>query len=340
MGLDVDGSLPVLPPKLVDSQRGINVSFKRVASRTASSYGSTALDVAVASELQALGKIVFALVGTIGERETVSVPLTRVGEFEQLQFDPSQSDLVVFSDSTLSLRQLDGIDELWRSVETIAGSSEIELGGDSAENFDAAFTLLQEEAGRPVDIDAVVEAGPSILTEVLARVDEQVAAFKSSLDAYQQPDDADALSELLRISYNFADGAKSLLNARRGVVGSEARPVLADRSRAIPACRAIRRIAVLPRRRGEAFDRPISSCDRGRSQPRVPRPVRVRHYHSRCASPGMHSGRRSCGSSASTRVVGSPRLSTRTESWSTCSKTSLVRRSDRCPWGSGRRTTR
>lgn len=225
LGLDVDGSQPALPPKVVESQRGINVSFKRVALRTATSYPSTPLGAAVVSELQALGKIVFALVGTIGERETVSVPLAHVGEFEHLRFDPSQPELVVFSDSSLSLRRLDGIDELWRSVETIAQSSEIELGSEAAESFDAAFTLLQEEAGRPVDIETVVEAGPSILTEVLARVDEQVAAFKTSLDGYQQhPDDADALSELLRISYNFADGAKSLLTLVVGL--SDLKPVL------------------------------------------------------------------------------------------------------------------
>ena len=225
LGLDVEGSLPGLPPKVVDSQRGINVSFKRVASRTATSYESTPLVVAVESELQALGKIVFALVGTIGERETVSVPLARVGEFEHLRFDPSQSELVIFSDLSLSLRQLDGIDELWRSVEALARSSEVELGVEAAENFDAAFTLLQEESGRPVDIEAVAPAGPSILTEVLGRVDEQVAAFKASLDTYQQhPDDADSLSELLRISYNFADGAKSLLTLVVGL--SDLKPIL------------------------------------------------------------------------------------------------------------------
>lgn len=225
LGLEVDGSSLALPPKVIDSHRGINVSFKRVASRTAMSYPSTALDAAVTSQLGALGKIVFALVGTIGERETVSVPLARVGEFEHLQFDPSQPELVVFSYSTLSLRHLDGIDELWGSVEKLAESSEIELGANAAENFDAAFTSLQEEAGRPVDIETVAEVGPSILTEVLGRVDEQVTAFKASLDSYQQhPDDADALSELLRISYNFADGAKSLLTLTVGV--SDLKPIL------------------------------------------------------------------------------------------------------------------
>ncbi len=225
LAIEADGSGLSLPPKVVESERGINVSFKRVASRTTASYSSRTIDAAVASELKDLGRIVFALVGTIGERETVSVPLARVGELEQLTFDPSQADLVAFERVSLSIRKLDGIDELWRSVEGLAAAAEMELGPDAAESFDAAFTSLQEEAGRPVDIDSVAEQGPSILTEVLARVDEQVGAFKMSLDAYQaNGEDGDALSELLRISYNFADGAKSLLTLVVGL--SDLKPLL------------------------------------------------------------------------------------------------------------------
>jgi hypothetical protein len=146
--LEADGSGLSFPPKVIDSERGINANFKRVASRTAAAYPSRTLDAAVAGELQDLERIVFALVGTIGERETVSVPLARMGELQHLTFDPSQTELVAVDNLTLSVRKLDGIDELWRSVEALAASSEMELGPDAAESFDAAFTVLREEVGR------------------------------------------------------------------------------------------------------------------------------------------------------------------------------------------------
>jgi hypothetical protein len=225
IGLRVDGGDPLLPPCVVTSRRGINMSLKRVASRTASSYSTSALEDAVGEGLDGLGKIVFALVGTVGERETAQVATAGIGEFDHLRFDPTQAQPVFFDGPTLSIRQLDGVDELWAEVERLAANDEVELGADAAASSDAAFMALQEEAGRPVDINAVIEDGPSILTEVLARVDDQVAGFKSALEGHQRdPDDNEVLSELLRISYNFADGVKPLLRLTVGL--SDLKPIL------------------------------------------------------------------------------------------------------------------
>jgi hypothetical protein len=125
----------------------------------------------------------------------------------------------------LSLGRLDGLDELWIDFLRVAAEQEVDVGAEAAEHFEVAFTSLQEEAARPVDIEAVTENGPSILSEVLARIDDQVAAFTSSLESYQQhPDNTDALSEILRISYNFADGAKSLITLVVGL--SDLKPIL------------------------------------------------------------------------------------------------------------------
>ncbi len=224
LGVPMDGVRPLLPPTVLSSERAVNASFKRVASRSVPSYLSTSLIDAVEPELQNLGKIVFALVGAIGERQPVTVPLASVGGCERLRFDPSQDRPVVFDGTTLSVRQLDEIDELWTAAEGLAKEQGFEFEADAAEAFDKAFTMLQEEAGRPIDIEVVTKEGPSVLTEVLARIDEQTAAYKTSLDRYKLQHDPEALGEILRISYNFADGAKLMLTLIVGL--SDLKPLL------------------------------------------------------------------------------------------------------------------
>lgn len=224
LGLDVVEDRVSVSPRVVTSRRNINVSFKRVSARTAPDYPTTDLKKAVEKELGNLGEIVFALVGTVGERETVTVPLRSVAAFQDLRFDPAQTELVVFDDSTLSVRQLDAIDELWDAVMDRAEAEDIDLGADAAAGFDGAFTELQEEAGQPVHIGAVNKDGPSILTEVLSRVDEQIVSFRAALDEHVSDPSSDAFSEVLRIAYNFADGARALLTLVVGL--SDLKPIL------------------------------------------------------------------------------------------------------------------
>ena len=138
LGLDVSDDGVSLPPKIVASRSNINVSFKRAAARTASTYVSTDLKTAVEREIENLGEIVFALAGTVGDREAVTVPLSSVAEFEALRFDPTQTEPVVFDESTLSFRQLEEIDELWTAVLQRAESEGINLGVDAASGFDKA----------------------------------------------------------------------------------------------------------------------------------------------------------------------------------------------------------
>lgn len=224
LGVGVGESGVSLPPKVVTSKSNINASFKRVAARTAPKYPSIDLTSAVADEVQNLGEIVFALVGAVGERETVAVPIGSVARFENLRFDPSQSALVVFEESLLSVRQLDEIDQLWGAALQLAEAEGIEFGADAAAGFENALTALQEEAGQPVQIGTVSKEGPSILTEVLSRVDEQTVSFKAALDSYTSGSSPDTLSEVLRIAYNFADGARALLTLVVGL--SDLKPVL------------------------------------------------------------------------------------------------------------------
>ena len=50
----------------------------------------------------------------------------------------------------------------------------------------------------------------SILSEVIAGFDDQVAAYNEALTTYlQDPDDIEAMNEVMRIAYNFSDGLRN-----------------------------------------------------------------------------------------------------------------------------------
>jgi hypothetical protein len=80
-------------------------------------------------------------------------------------------------------------------------------------------------ACRPVEIDRVDADGPSILGEVVDRVGRQISAYRHALNYYtSNKGDAESFNELLRIAYNFADGAQELMHLAVGV--SDMKPLL------------------------------------------------------------------------------------------------------------------
>jgi hypothetical protein len=202
----------------------INVRFRRVPARRVAEYEIVDLAASVEAELGRLGVIVLALVGRIGEDEPATVPL-RTPEMDSLRYAPQQEGVAIFDGRTISVNRLDDIDVVWRAVEIEAERVGIETSDSVVESFEDALAALLEEAGRPVNIDDVAIEGPSILGDVVARLDEQIVAYEKALAGHVEVmDDPDALSELLRIAYNFADGLKALTTLLVGV--SDLKPLM------------------------------------------------------------------------------------------------------------------
>lgn len=209
LGIEIGGeSEPVLPP-VVTSAR-MNAQFRRIPAQRAVEQPRESLSASVAAELDRLGAVVFALVGRIGDDQPVAVPLAE-GAFDELRYEPTQAELVRLTETSITVNRLDDVDVLWNALGDAAVDAEIEVSA-LAERFEEAVADLSEEAGRPVDINDVRADGTSILGDVIKRLDEQVDGYRRVLDEHlARPDDAEALNELLRISYNFADGARALI---------------------------------------------------------------------------------------------------------------------------------
>ncbi|MHB1802573.1 MAG: hypothetical protein ACYCU5_13115 [Actinomycetes bacterium] len=226
LGIEVgDGLNFTLPPVVVMANSRINSQFKRLAARERPKYEIAVLDTALNEQLPGLGSIVFSLAGRIGEPEAAQVPLAKVPGLDLLMYVPGQSSPAVVSGSVVMLGTVADLDGSWAAVQdAVAGTDGIDAGA-LGEAFEAAFHALQEASTRPVDPADVTEDAPSILSNVLERMEEQVKAFSTSLDQHQRsPDNNDVYNELLRVAYNFADGARAFLRLMVGVC--DLKPVL------------------------------------------------------------------------------------------------------------------
>jgi hypothetical protein len=203
---------------------GLNSQFKLVPSAAAATYQLSALRVAVEEQRKRLGVIVFSLVGKVGSDEPASASFPSGQHLRELVFDPTQTGVASISGVIATINRLDDIDVVWQALETAASDGNHPLGsvGDS---FETTFSALQENAGLPVDIDEVKHDTDSILSHIVTRLEEQIAFYKVALDRHNKDHtDGEALNEVLRIAYNFADGASTLLKLVVGV--SDTKPLL------------------------------------------------------------------------------------------------------------------
>lgn len=200
---------PCLPPTVVRASR-FNAQFKRVPGQRANEVVFKDLDSAVDAECARLGVIVFSLVGRIGSDEPAEVPLGAPG-WQTLAYAPDEKAAAVASDGTITLNRLNDIDAAWSAVKSALEANGHE-SGSLAEHFEPAFHNLQEASELPVDLVDIAADAPSILSKISERIDSQVTAYGDALTGHRHnPDDQETYNELLRVAYNFADGARALI---------------------------------------------------------------------------------------------------------------------------------
>jgi hypothetical protein len=218
--LDTDGE-----PAILQVDGRINSTFKRIPQRQIGKFRMFDLRSSIAEEMGQLGTIVFSLVGRIGDDQPASVTLPGDTGFSTLQYQPGQDEVAKISSSRVLVNRLDDIDVVWQAVARRLENLDTGNTGELAECFEKSFGDLRETAGRPIDLEDITPDAPSILSEVVAGVTQQVSAYNDALTSHlDDPDNLEALNEVMRIAYNFADGAKALISLVIGL--SDIKPLL------------------------------------------------------------------------------------------------------------------
>lgn len=201
-----------------------NNPFNRISRKNIDKHSISSLQGSIAEEMEDLGVIIFSLVGNIAQDRGASIALTGDSDFSELRYEPSQARIVELRNQTIFINRLDDIDLAWRAIDRACADAAIN-SAKLAETFEERFGALNEAAGRPIETDTIDANAPSLLGEVVDGIHAQVSSYDSALTTHlADPDDVDALNEVMRIAYNFADGAKSLVSLFVGV--SDLKPLI------------------------------------------------------------------------------------------------------------------
>jgi 2-methylaconitate cis-trans-isomerase PrpF len=133
-----------------------------------------------------LGTIVFAIAGQIGDDLPVSISFPETADFTTFQYFPTQQELLTIQDGTISINRIDDIDIVWRAIEAGVRQMGITDVSQLSKHFQKSFEELCEEAARPVYLNNVRDEGPSILTEIIERLGEQIERYRDALNAYME----------------------------------------------------------------------------------------------------------------------------------------------------------
>ena len=218
LGIRIDDSGEfIVSPIVVTTKNRINSQFKRISQKMIAGYEVTDLRTGISDQLLGLGSILFSLVGRIGDPEAAEVALAGVSWAQVLRYSPNQTSAVELLDGVIVLGDISSLDVTWTAVQAMASDHGLDTGALS-DVFETMFHALEEAVACPVDLTDIAEEAPSILGEVFFRIQQQVNAFSEALVSHRdKPDDIEAYNELLRLAYNFADGARGFLNLMVGI---------------------------------------------------------------------------------------------------------------------------
>jgi hypothetical protein len=197
-----------------------NADFKRWPKQAKNFPGETVLREALSDQLVRMGDLVFMLLGILHEIQC-AVPL-RHSLISQLCFDPSLSSVVevrIGPPVSAVTGTLDDPERVWagltEAAQRVGAVGPEETLPDNLEApFADAFERLQSEAHLVATLprgEHNAEPAETLLGRMLAAVKTQVSAYETALARINDPEQAEARNEVLRIAYNFASEADKLL---------------------------------------------------------------------------------------------------------------------------------
>lgn len=172
---------------------------------------------ALERQLEGLGKLVFLLIGKVEQDVQVSQEMT-CGPFTRLTLDPRSPSPVAASDTTLIINAVGDPEQMWGEIEElvrIERGENVSLGEKDYASFLKALEAVSDQAsarltlplpgqepGDDTFLDRIAEAlGKEAFTYA-----DAVRALRNGLTQREK------YTEVLRIAYNFATEALTLIN--------------------------------------------------------------------------------------------------------------------------------
>ncbi len=189
-----------------------NVDFRRFHGKQGDIPALESIDVAIESQLDNIGNIVFGLIGCVDDSVIIEHELKQT-PFEKVIWNPSQPDLTAIYRNSISIKSPYDEDNIWSELLQLCQQRGIDLPEKFKHDFGVALDKLQENAVANLYFPerGKNEAG---VTDLIIRVlidqrDDYANAV--SLCKGDGGVNEKEFNQVLRIAYNFACDATTFL---------------------------------------------------------------------------------------------------------------------------------
>lgn len=167
---------------------------------------------AVLGEMGGLGRMVFLLIGEIGETPALSVPCV-CGSLRAVVLEPTLLDELAIDGDQVRIRNVVDPEALWFKLETL-------VNGDLSANFPVkdkkpfmkALAVLAEEQHATLRLPAGSVSDDTLLDRIGQSLGRQADDYEDSLKAYlNDPGRQAEFNNVLRIAYNFDSEAGAII---------------------------------------------------------------------------------------------------------------------------------
>jgi hypothetical protein len=170
---------------------------------------------AIEEELESLGDIIYILIGVV--QDTVRIEhVFNHALFDRVVLDPAGAEELVCRDRELIIRSTFDEERAWEALVEIQREEGLDIANDSAlrRALEVALEALAAKSYArlvfPSDISAKED---SVLRSIIKVLETEMTSYQAALSRCGGDPDVDqlAFNEILRISYNFASDATTLI---------------------------------------------------------------------------------------------------------------------------------
>ena len=187
----------------------INSDFKRIAESGTGKLTQKPLSEVLEAQLDSLTNLVFILIGRIDDT-AINRQAIQHADFKELIWDPSSKVSIKVSTPSITIADARNEAGIWADIEKEFGRLQVAIPNGLRDAFAVAIEKLKDEAIANLILPSPASMRGSNLTDLIVQVlQDQRDEYASALT--QSRKQAAASNDILRIAYNFASDAITLV---------------------------------------------------------------------------------------------------------------------------------
>lgn len=172
-------------------------------------YKKSTLEQSIANELSEIGEVLYTVVGEIEDVNSLSEDLSNAN-FKKLTLNPTLSDEIRINGDEIQIKDYSDRESIWEKINKYCEENSITIPENLPGMIDKAISALQNNAYSNLSVPARFNYNKKYL---LDKISDVIAAQLLDYNTHLKNIDSDpkAMTEILRISYNFVSDVSKLL---------------------------------------------------------------------------------------------------------------------------------